>query len=241
MSSPREQEHRSHLLQLAVIDPATHRPELDCYNQISLSVDAQTSYHLPALAGMESLERLERTPPDGIILLGSGASVHDELPWQRPFHRWIYERALGGVPLLAICYGHQLLAHLFRGRVELLWEGEKVRGRRSVRISSSRLLPEPLSGPLIVSHREGVTVAPEGFKVIGVSDAVAIDAIEHEQLPLWGFQPDIEATEDFLRGNQIPLEAQSCRPAFNLGERLLRAFWTQVEARAAQGGGRAHL
>ena len=67
---------------IAVIDPGTRVPELDCYNRISRHSPLPTSYHLPAQHGIDSLVRVQDLTV-GVIILGSGASVHDDEPWQK--------------------------------------------------------------------------------------------------------------------------------------------------------------
>ena len=57
-------------------------------------------------------EQVERLNPRGFILSGGPASVYDEGAPQAP--AWVFE---SGLPVLAICYGMQLLAHQLGGKV----------------------------------------------------------------------------------------------------------------------------
>lgn len=60
-------------------------------------------------------------PPDhcaGVVVLGSHAMVTDGLPWSLRLERWIPTVVAHGVPVLGICYGHQLLASALGGRVD---------------------------------------------------------------------------------------------------------------------------
>ena len=98
---------------VVVIDPAMRVPELDCFNQIARSAKCWTSYHLPALHGFDSLEQLANERIDGVVILRSGASVYDNLPWQAPLLEWVRTQALDGIPTLGLCYGHQMIAHAF--------------------------------------------------------------------------------------------------------------------------------
>ncbi len=59
---------------------------------------------------------------DGIILTGSACGVRDELPWMRNTGAWALKMA-AHTPVLAVCFGHQLLGEAMGGRVEAHAQG----------------------------------------------------------------------------------------------------------------------
>ena len=139
---------------IAVIDPAGHTPELDCFNAIAernQKLPCVFTYHLPALFGMGSLRELERRTDQlsGIVMFGSAASVHDDMPWQRELNSWLLPK-LEYLPVLGLCYGHQLLAKLLPGgEVSRVWpDGAKWAGLRRVSLLRDELWGEPSHGPL---------------------------------------------------------------------------------------------
>ncbi|HEX7989788.1 MAG TPA: glutamine amidotransferase, partial [Stenotrophomonas sp.] len=53
----------------------------------------------------------ERTDFAATIVTGSAAFVTDRADWSERSADWLRDAAHAGMPLLGICYGHQLLAH----------------------------------------------------------------------------------------------------------------------------------
>jgi len=70
-------------------------------------------------------EKLPSDPGDfaGIIITGSHAMVTDREDWSEQTAAWIPQAIDSGIPLLGICYGHQLLAHAMDGVVANLPTG----------------------------------------------------------------------------------------------------------------------
>jgi len=64
-------------------------------------------------------ENLPSDPSDfsGIIITGSHAMVTDRETWSEQIAAWIPRVIKAGIPMLGICYGHQLLAHAMGGVV----------------------------------------------------------------------------------------------------------------------------
>ncbi len=55
---------------------------------------------------------------DGLLLTGSPCSVRDEAPWMAPLAGAALAAAAAGLPVLGVCFGHQLLGEALGGRVE---------------------------------------------------------------------------------------------------------------------------
>ncbi len=201
-----------------IIDPSMDRPEIGAINNIAIRSELPISIHFPALFGCDSIQN-NNGHIAGIIIMGSLASVHDEYEWQNFLQRFILEAIDNLTPILGLCYGHQLLAHIYGGKVEPLWNGEKRRGARNVHLSANRLWRDEQSGMLAYSHLEGVVECPNDFEVIATSEMVQIDGIASRTKPIWGFQPHIEATQSFLKKREVTEHFD-----YNFGYDILDSF-----------------
>ena len=206
---------------LMVIDPAVLKPAIESYNRIASVAPYPATYHLPALFGTNSLNMFNKNVR-GIIVLGSAASVNDDNKWQQDISDIIIEASSNGVPVLGLCYGHQLIGHIYGGKVEPLWSGEKKQGERIVRLKESSIWGEPNSGSLLYSHQDGITKLPPDFEIIADSDLVSTDGIASKSEPVWGFQTHIEATQAFVDDHNLPVK--DAKNSFKYGHNLLDKF-----------------
>ncbi len=129
----------------------------------------------------------------GLILSGGPSSVcDDDAPRCDP-------AVFGmGVPVLGICYGMQLTAHLLGGKVERAVEREY--GRITVRMKERSGLLEGMSGESScwMSHTWQVSTCPPGFRPIAGTDHCPVAAMADEEKRLYGvqFHPEVTHTEE---------------------------------------------
>jgi len=131
--------------------------------------------------------------PKGIILSGGPSTVHDP-------HAPMIDPALfqAGIPVLGICYGMQLAAHLLGGKVERANEREY--GRVTVRVKDRSGLfggMKDASG-CWMSHTWQVTACPPGFRVVAETDNCPVAAMVNEEKKIFGvqFHPEVTHTEE---------------------------------------------
>jgi GMP synthase-like glutamine amidotransferase len=208
---------------VAVIDPATRIPELDCFNRMNRRSPVSLTYHLPALFGLDSL-RLTEEGLLGLVILGSGASVNEAHAWQDDLRRWLRPKLEARVPTLGLCYGHQLVAQILGGQVGFVHpDRHKELGVREVSLGATRLWGAPRSGPLAVTHREMVVEVPDQMDVIAASERCPVEALAHRSLPIVSLQTHPEATMAFLRNNSVPwpLDAEALQFGHGLVDEFL--------------------
>lgn len=138
----------------------------------------------------------------GVVITGSHAMVSDREPWSEYAAGWLKSAVDSGVPVLGICYGHQLLAHAFGGTVDYHPAGREV---GTVPIALNRYAEEDgLFGRLPsffyghVTHSQSVVVLPE--------NAVCLARNAHEPhhafrigAKAWGVQFHPEFDEEICR------------------------------------------
>jgi len=126
----------------------------------------------------------------GIIISGGPGSVYSpETPNIDP------ALPTSEIPILGICYGHQLLAHHLGGKVERGERGEY--GIAHFTVSCEDELWNGLSGSQVwMSHFDSVAVVPDGFRVIGSTEVSGVAAMSHPERKLYGiqFHPEVVHT-----------------------------------------------
>jgi len=184
-------------------------------------------YHIPFKA-------IESHLPQGIILSGGPESVYGP-------HAPLCDPGFlsCGIPVLGICYGMQLMAHLLGGKVARSTKREY--GRAELLIKNPTGLFEHVGEktPIWMSHGDRIDVAPPGFKVIAKTHNSPVAAIGDPKRRFYAlqFHPEVVHTPEGVKMlMNFLFEICGCKPAWDMGSYLVEA-----ERRIAQqiGTGRA--
>jgi len=173
---------------------------------------------------VESLEvasvyRGEKLPPADsvavVVVTGSPAMVTERPEWSEDAARWLAKRVEGDeLPILGLCYGHQLICHGLGGEVganpagremgtvEVVFAGDPSGPAvQPVQGAGRGLGPlfEPGRYPSHMSHVESVLRPPEGARVLAQTalDPHAVLAFGPRQ---WGVQFHPEFDRDIMQG-----------------------------------------
>jgi GMP synthase (glutamine-hydrolysing) len=133
----------------------------------------------------------------GIILSGGPCSVNQE---GAPDFQ--LEAVWGKVPILAVCYGAQLLAKKGGGKVETSQRREF--GRATLQQFETSPLFRSIGGESQVwmSHGDTIMQLPAHYHLIGSTESIEVAAFQHDELPVFALQFHPEVTHS-LHGTQI--------------------------------------
>jgi len=129
-----------------------------------------------------STSEIERLDPDGIIL-SPGPSSPDNRREVGNSPEILLEAE---VPVLGVCLGHQIIAHVFGGKVGRV---EPVHGKPSLVKHDAKTIFENVRNPLEAGryHSLAVLKPPKGFEVSAKSGDL-IMGIRHKRRPIEGVQ-----------------------------------------------------
>lgn len=133
----------------------------------------------------------------GIILSGGPSSVFD--PGAPLVSAEIFDLK---VPVLGICYGLQLMAHLLEGKVVKSQNREYGKAILQIQKDSELFQDCPKSFQVWMSHGDSVVSPPPGFVPLAKTESLKFAAIENKERNIYGvqFHPEVAHTEN---GQQI--------------------------------------
>ncbi len=108
---------------------------------------------------------------DAYIITGSKASVYANLPWFNELKHVIQQLYAEKIKLAGICFGHQLIAETFGGKIEKSNKGWGVGVSINQIISQQPWMQPSLETlQIIVSHQDQVTRLPDNAQLLATSD-----------------------------------------------------------------------
>lgn len=143
------------------------------------------------------------------LITGSSAGVYDDLPWIEPLRRFLIA-AKGKAKLVGICFGHQIMAEAFGGRVAKSDKGWGI-GLHDYRVNGGAGWTGGASHIAVpVCHQDQVLVQPPGTTLIGGNDFCPLGILAWDDQPAMSvqFHPEfdpafVDALIDLL-GDEIP-------------------------------------
>ncbi|WP_316507023.1 glutamine-hydrolyzing GMP synthase [Nitrosopumilus sp.] len=138
-----------------------------------------------------SYDELQKHNPKGVIFSGGPSSVYSSdapMPDDKIFEM--------NLPLLGICYGHQLIVNKYGGRVK---RANKEYGSSLLTIDNDRDLLSEVGESVRawMSHGDEAEEIPHEFQIIGHTESAKAAAIASEEKSIYGiqFHPEVVHTE----------------------------------------------
>lgn len=180
----------------------------------------------------QPLPALEKTA--GIVITGSASMVSHRQDWSEKTAQWLRQAVQAGLPVLGVCYGHQLLAHALGGKV-----GPNPNGRQIGTVATT-MLPAAAEDPLLgdlpfhysaqTSHSESVLELPPNAQRLASSPLDNNFAIRFSE-NAWGVQyhPEFTAAvmSEYIKYRADAISAEGLDP-----DQLLSKVSDTEEARS---------
>ncbi len=146
---------------------------------------------------------ITRKDPDALFLTGSNfmLSRNDTQTVFRPEMDLVVQSDL---PILGICFGHQLIGAAYGSKV--IDMGQNIRAFKDVKLIDEDPIFEglPTSISVAESHRQTLSDLPKQFKHLAESSTSKLEAVAHKSRIVYGFQFHPErADEKHPHGEEI--------------------------------------
>ncbi|MEF9922349.1 MAG: glutamine-hydrolyzing GMP synthase [Anaerovoracaceae bacterium] len=139
------------------------------------------------------IEEIKKKAPTGIIFTGGPNSVYGE---DSP--KCDEEIFKLGIPILGLCYGAQLIAHMLGGKVATAPVSEY--GKTEVTVDAKDELFKDVADNTIcwMSHTDYIEKAPKGFKITAHTPVCPVAAMENKEAKLYAmqFHPEVMHTQE---------------------------------------------
>lgn len=148
---------------------------------------------------------------EGWLITGSRFAVYEDHPWIPPLEGFLRRTDAAAVPIVGICFGHQILAQALGGRVE------RFAGGWSVGTQAYALEGMPEEAHIMAWHQDQVVEKPAAARIVGTSPFCRYAALAYGERAIT-LQPHPEFTADFLA--DLVAARRSSLPA-SIAERAL--------------------
>jgi GMP synthase-like glutamine amidotransferase len=127
------------------------------------------------------------------IVTGSPAGVYEDHPWIEPLKAFL-RAAKNQAKLVGICFGHQIMAEAFGGRVEKSGRGWGVGLQRYDVRARAPWMDEAEAIAIPVSHQDQIVAQPPASTILAASDFSPYGVLAYEDQPALSmqFHPEFE-------------------------------------------------
>ena len=130
------------------------------------------------------------------LVTGSAAGVYDGLPWIQPLKAFLRE-AKGKAKLVGVCFGHQVMAEAFGGRVEKSERGWGVGLQRYEVIEHAPFMGPEQGVCVPVSHQDQIVHQPPASRILAASGFSPFGVLLYEDQPALSMQFHPEFSREY--------------------------------------------
>ena len=131
------------------------------------AADANVTFNTVSIPAGEPLPDVGRL--EAILITGSAAGVYDAFDWIAPLEDFVRTAHDNKVPMVGVCFGHQLIAQALGGTVRKSEKGWGI-GRHVYDVAPGNAVIEGARIALACSHQDQVIAPPAGARTILSSD-----------------------------------------------------------------------
>lgn len=174
------------------------------YDQFFTKYLANRGFEFENYAVLEGVFPAGPEAADGWLITGSRFGVYEDHDWIAPLEELLRAAYAKGVPIVGICFGHQILAQALGGKVEKFEGGWSVGPQKY----SSDIFGEQ---NIVAWHQDQITRRPKEATVVGTSDFCENAFLAYGDKALT-IQPHPEFSGEFLtdllatRGKNLPVD-----------------------------------
>lgn len=135
---------------------------------------------------------------EGAIITGSPWGVYDDPPWIPALKAFVRSAYAVKLPIVGVCFGHQIIADALGGDVRKSPKGWGV-GRHTYDITATRdwMIDPPRSFSLVASHQDQVISPPPGALTLARSAHTDHAMLAYEDAPFMSVQGHPEFSDAF--------------------------------------------
>lgn len=147
----------------------------------------------------------------GVVITGSHAMVSDSEPWSVATAHWLRKIAETAIPVLGICYGHQLIADTLGGKVDFHPEGHEIGSVKITKTAAAAKdplfcdLPQKLM--VHVAHAQSVVTLPRQATLLAKNDFEPHHAFVIDN-HIWGVQFHPEFNQEITQAYILELKEE---------------------------------
>lgn len=148
------------------------------FDTLFMKIFADQGFEFEAFAVLDNVFPTSVTANDGWLITGSRFSSYEDLPWIARLEDFLLNAYDADVPIVGICFGHQVLARALGGTVE--------KHKAGWGLGPHEFFFDGIADPVVINawHQDQVVEVPKSGTTVGRSDFCEHAAIVYGSAPI---------------------------------------------------------